>query len=166
MRLSELRMGGGGAFPPVPDWKTYKVGPHTPELENVQRMLSSLGLKVIRTSEEKYKTEQRNSWFGWRARNKTCFQDPWIRNEVWRFDRNQVSMADRPVLIRNLLMRGMKPGFALAVVTAGECYNIGQRAPSLETDVLSHLEDIRYIFSLGIHYYLESKNDHGHHWGN
>ena len=61
MRLSELRMGGGGAFPPVPDWKTYKVGPHTPELENVQRMLSSLGLKVIRTSEEKYKTEQRNS---------------------------------------------------------------------------------------------------------
>ena len=43
-------MGGGGAFPPVPDWKTYKVGPHTPELENVQRMLSSLGLKVIRIS--------------------------------------------------------------------------------------------------------------------
>ena len=39
---------------------------------------------------------------------------------MWRFDRNQVSMADRPVLIRNLLMRGMKPGFALAVVTAGE----------------------------------------------
>ena len=53
MRLSELRMGGGGAFPPVPDWKTYKVGPHTPELENVQRMLSSLGLKVGRTLEEK-----------------------------------------------------------------------------------------------------------------
>merc|ERR1712156_950014 len=96
---------GGGEMPyKVPDWKIYQVGNHTPELENVQRMLSSLGLK-----------------------------DPWIRNEVWRFDRNQVSMADRPVLIRNLLMRGMKPGFALAVVTAG------------------------------IHYYLESKNDHGHH---
>ena len=43
---------------------------------------------------------------------------------MWRFDRNQVSMADRPVLIRNLLMRGMKPGFALAVVTAGECKTI------------------------------------------
>ena len=87
---------------------------------------------------------------------------------MWRFDRNQVSMADRPVLIRNLLMRGMKPGFALAVVTAGEFKKIwaiehqmcGQ---SLETDVLSHLEDIRYLFSSGIHYYLESKNDHGHH---
>ena len=39
-------MGGGGHFPPVPDWKTYKVGPHTPELEQVQRMLSSMGLKV------------------------------------------------------------------------------------------------------------------------
>ena len=52
---------------------------------------------------------------------------------MWRFDRNQVSMADRPVLIRNLLMRGMKPGFALAVVTAGECYNIGHRAPNVWT---------------------------------
>ena len=60
MRLSELRMGGGGAFPPVPDWKTYKVGPHTPELENVQRMLSSLGLKVIKEHHKrKSKTEQR-----------------------------------------------------------------------------------------------------------
>lgn len=37
---------GGGALPPVPDWKSYKVGPHTPELEKVQRMLKSLGLKV------------------------------------------------------------------------------------------------------------------------
>ena len=38
----------GGDFPPIPDWKTYKVGPHTPELEQVQRMLSSMGLKVMR----------------------------------------------------------------------------------------------------------------------
>ena len=30
----------------VPDWKIYQVGKHTPELEQVQRMLSSLGLKV------------------------------------------------------------------------------------------------------------------------
>ena len=37
---------GGGALPPVPDWKSYKVGPHTPELEQVQRMLASMGLKV------------------------------------------------------------------------------------------------------------------------
>ena len=30
----------------VPDWKIYQVGKHTPELEQVQRMLGSLGLKV------------------------------------------------------------------------------------------------------------------------
>ena len=30
----------------IPDWKIYQVGKHTPELEQVQRMLSSLGLKV------------------------------------------------------------------------------------------------------------------------
>jgi len=85
----------------VPDWKIYQVGKHTPELEQVQRMLGSLGLK-----------------------------DPWIRNEVWRFDRRQPDMADRPVLVRRLLTRGMLPGFCIAVVTAG------------------------------IHYYLESKHSH------
>ena len=37
---------GGGALPPVPDWKSYKVGSHTPELEQVQKMLKSMGLKV------------------------------------------------------------------------------------------------------------------------
>ena len=46
-------------------------------------------------------------------------QDPWLRNEVWRFDRRQPDMADRPVLIRRLLTRGLVPGFSLAVVTAG-----------------------------------------------
>eukprot|EP00088_Acartia_fossae_P009303 TRINITY_DN14496_c0_g1_i1.p1 TRINITY_DN14496_c0_g1~~TRINITY_DN14496_c0_g1_i1.p1 ORF type:complete len:107 (+),score=21.13 TRINITY_DN14496_c0_g1_i1:30-323(+) len=97
-------MGGGGPLPAVPDWKTYKVGPHTPELEHVQRMLKSLGLK-----------------------------DPWARNEVWRYDRNQFGMADRSVQIKRLVSRGFFPGLGLAVVTAG------------------------------IHYFLESKNDHGHH---
>ena len=37
---------GGGALPPVPDWKSYQVGSHTPELEKVQKMLKSMGLKV------------------------------------------------------------------------------------------------------------------------
>jgi len=94
----------GGAFPPVPDWKIYKVGPNTPELEQCQRMLSSLGLK-----------------------------DPWIRNEVWRYDRNQPTMADTNVLKKRLASRGVFPGFCIALVTAG------------------------------IHYYFESKKDHGHH---
>ena len=37
---------GGAPLPPVPDWKSYQVGSHTPELEKVQRMLKSMGLKV------------------------------------------------------------------------------------------------------------------------
>ena len=55
-------MGGDGhGFPyKVTDWKAYKVGAHTPELEHVERMLKSLGLK-----------------------------DPWLRNEVWRYDNRQ-----------------------------------------------------------------------------
>ena len=48
-------MGGGGIFPEIPYWIIYRVGPHTPELAQNVRMLSSLGLK-----------------------------DPWACNEVWR----------------------------------------------------------------------------------
>ena len=111
---------GGGEMPyKIPDWKTYQVGKHTPELEQVQRMLSSLGLKV--------------SWSLIIISDRTLIillQDPWIRNEVWRFDRRMPDMADRPVLVRRLLTRGMLPGFCIAVVTAG------------------------------IHYYLESKHSH------
>ena len=38
---------GGGDLPHIPDWRTYTVGEHTPELLKTQRMLKSLGLKVI-----------------------------------------------------------------------------------------------------------------------
>ncbi|BFZ15694.1 hypothetical protein BsWGS_18733 [Bradybaena similaris] len=50
-------MGGGGHELPheIPDWKSYKVD-GIPELEQLQRRLGALGLK-----------------------------DPWIRNEVWRY---------------------------------------------------------------------------------
>ena len=37
---------GGDAMPKVPDWRSYQVGSHTPELQQVERMLKSLGLKV------------------------------------------------------------------------------------------------------------------------
>ena len=104
----------------VPDWKIYQVGKHTPELEQVQRMLSSLGLKVSWSCSNILE----------RGEIIVMFQDPWIRNEVWRFDRRMPDMADRPVLVRRLLTRGMLPGFCIAVVTAG------------------------------IHYYLESKHSH------
>ena len=79
-------MGGGDFHYKVPDWKTYKVGPHTPELENVQRMLKSLGLKVLfHYSENLYSLLD-------------IFvhsQDPWLRNEVWRFDRRTPMGWDR-----------------------------------------------------------------------
>ena len=45
--LSSDIMGGGEMPYKVPDWKIYQVGKHTPELEQVQRMLSSMGLKVM-----------------------------------------------------------------------------------------------------------------------
>ena len=69
-------MGGGSIFPDIPGWIIYKVRPHTPVLEQNDRMLSSLGLK-----------------------------DPWASNEVWRYDRRYLGMADRPVLVRRLLSR-------------------------------------------------------------
>ena len=103
-------MGGGGNFPEVPDWRIYKVGPHTPELEQNARMLSSLGLK-----------------------------DPWARNEVWRFDRRNLGMADRPVLIRRLLSRGFFPGLGLAVVTAGTSEKVSVKLihiPSLQEFII------------------------------
>ena len=105
---------GGGALPPVPDWKSYQVGSHTPELEKVQKMLKSMGLKVGQDKIFMF-------YFGHirQAVQLLVPQDPWLRNEVWRFDRRQFGMADRPVLIRRLLSRGVVPGFSLAVVTAG-----------------------------------------------
>ena len=69
-------MGGGSIFPDIPGWIIYKVGPHTPVLEQNARMLSSLVLK-----------------------------DPWACNEVWGYDRRYLGMADRPVLVRRLLSR-------------------------------------------------------------
>merc|ERR1712130_1001947 len=86
----------GGAMPPVPDWKHYTVGSHTPELEYTQRMLKSMGLK-----------------------------DPWLRNEVWRYDRrnpNVVAAFEEEGLDRNTFVGGLKgsgTGLALACISAG-----------------------------------------------
>ncbi len=38
---------GGGEMPKIPDWKIYTIGEHVPELQHTQRMLKSVGLKVI-----------------------------------------------------------------------------------------------------------------------
>ncbi|XP_066952032.1 NADH dehydrogenase [ubiquinone] 1 beta subcomplex subunit 3 [Macrobrachium rosenbergii] len=78
-------MGGGGAPYKVPDWRIYKVE-NAPELVNVQRALASHGLK-----------------------------DPWLRNEVWRFDRTQFGTHGQR--IRLVLFRGLRWGLPLALAT-------------------------------------------------
>ena len=80
-------MGGGGTFPDIPDWRIYKVEPHTPELEQNAWMLLVSRIPEL------------------------------VMNEVWRFDKRNLGMADRPVLVRRLLSRGFFLGLGLAVVT-------------------------------------------------
>uniref|UniRef100_D7F2N1 NADH dehydrogenase [ubiquinone] 1 beta subcomplex subunit 3 n=1 Tax=Palaemon varians TaxID=647170 RepID=D7F2N1_PALVA len=78
-------MGGGEASYKVPDWKIYKVE-NAPELVNVQRALASHGLK-----------------------------DPWLRNEVWRYDRKQFGTHGER--FRLVLFRGFKYGLVAALAT-------------------------------------------------
>ncbi|XP_023331661.1 NADH dehydrogenase [ubiquinone] 1 beta subcomplex subunit 3 [Eurytemora carolleeae] len=96
---------GGGELPHIPDWRTYTVGEHTPELLKTQRMLKSLGLK-----------------------------DPWLRNEVWRYDQRNPALGGtmKQRIIGSLGFRGLKYGLVIAVVTAG------------------------------VHRFLNSHDDHGH----
>lgn len=75
----------GGGDFKIPDWRIYKVE-NAPELMETQRALASHGLR-----------------------------DPWIRNEVWRYDRTQFGThAQR---FRLVLFRGFKWGLAAAVAT-------------------------------------------------
>ena len=49
------------------------------------------------------------------------FQDPWVRNEVWRYDRRlPVNVAYGEKVKQMMGFRGLKYGIALAVVTAGQ----------------------------------------------
>jgi len=82
-------MGGGGPLPyKVPHWTKYKVGDHTPELQALEKKLAALGLK-----------------------------DPWIRNEVWRFDRGYT--LSKWAKAKMLLSRGAVVGITLGVISAG-----------------------------------------------
>jgi len=78
----------GGHKLHIPDHSIYKVNEHTPELLDLQRKLAEKGLK-----------------------------DPWIRNEVWRYD-----MRDRIVTNEYkafaVLLRGVLPGLMLAIPSA------------------------------------------------
>lgn len=92
-------MGGGGhghghGQPyTVPDYRIYKVS-DIPELVAVENALAAKGLK-----------------------------DPWLRNEVWRYDRKIFGTESSRV--KALIFRGFKTGFAAFVVTmiGTEIYN-------------------------------------------
>ena len=89
-QLTDILRGGGGRGPKlvIPDYKIYQVNEHTPELQALEKKLAERGLK-----------------------------DPWIRNEVWRYD-----MRDRCVTNEmkgiHLVFRGFIPGLILAVGSA------------------------------------------------
>ncbi|XP_063218354.1 NADH dehydrogenase [ubiquinone] 1 beta subcomplex subunit 3 [Bacillus rossius redtenbacheri] len=69
----------------IPDWRIYKVE-SSPELMEVKRLLAQKGLK-----------------------------DPWLRNEVWRYDRSQFAHPTQNW--RRVFMRGFWPGLGLTVLT-------------------------------------------------
>merc|ERR1712242_440879 len=71
----------------IPDYKMYKVGEHTPHLMKVQKALAEKGLK-----------------------------DPWLRNEVWRYDTNYMLLHPGHRWI--WLFRGILPGIVLGYALA------------------------------------------------
>ena len=73
---------------PIPDYKQYTVGEHTPELLKLEKMLAEKGLK-----------------------------DPWIRNNAWRYDMRD-KMCDSPARGLQLITRGIIPGAILGFVAA------------------------------------------------
>merc|ERR1712002_814800 len=80
------KMGGGGAPDyKIPDWRIYKVEDAAPLMET-KRALASHGLK-----------------------------DPWIRNEVWRYNVDQFGTHNQRITIA--FFRGFKWGLAAAVAT-------------------------------------------------
>ncbi|XP_035901148.1 NADH dehydrogenase [ubiquinone] 1 beta subcomplex subunit 3 [Anopheles stephensi] len=86
---------GHGHGPPykVPDASIYKVA-DAPELVEVERALARRGLK-----------------------------DPWLRNEVWRYNVKQFS-THRSRLV-TFLFKGFPLGFAAFVATIGVEYALG-----------------------------------------
>lgn len=71
----------------IPDYKIYKVDKHTPELQELERKLAEKGLK-----------------------------DPWIRNEVWRYD-----MRERLTNFRGGTLLSITRGFIPGVILGGVC---------------------------------------------
>lgn len=78
-------MGGDSEPYKIPDYRIYKVA-NVPELAQVERALAAQGLK-----------------------------DPWLRNEVWRFDRTQWGTPKQRWSL--VFFRGFKYGFGAFIFT-------------------------------------------------
>merc|ERR1712179_451561 len=76
---------GGGVEYKVPDWRIYKVADAPPLIET-QKALASHGLK-----------------------------DPWLRNEVWRY--NEAQWGNHNGRLFTAFFRGWKWGLGLAIAT-------------------------------------------------
>ncbi|CAG0923463.1 unnamed protein product [Notodromas monacha] len=92
--LCAMGHGHGANIPKVPDYKAFVVGDHTPDLRVLQSRLAMHGLK-----------------------------DPWIRNEVFRFD--ITNYGDLRQKRKSVYLRGMRTGFILAGVTVALEYIFG-----------------------------------------
>ena len=86
----KITMGGANKVE-IPDYKTQTVGAHTPELKDLQERLARRGLK-----------------------------DPWLRNEVWRYD-NRVATK------RQAVMKLIRPKMALVGLGVALVTNAAQR---------------------------------------
>jgi len=82
----------------IPDYKIYKVE-NIPELLRTKKALEAQGLR-----------------------------DPWLRNEVWRYDIQQFGSASQR--IRLVFFRGFKFGFAAFVGTMAATYAYDAAFPS------------------------------------
>ena len=81
-------LGGHAVKLDIPDYKVYQVNEHTPKLQALEKKLAEKGLK-----------------------------DPWIRNEVWRYDmRDQIADNRRRGI--QIIFRGFLPGLVLAIATS------------------------------------------------
>jgi len=88
MKLTDILRGGGNQKIVIPDYKIYQVNEHTPELQALEKKLAERGLK-----------------------------DPWIRNEVWRYDMRDRCMTNE-LKGFHVIFRGFIPGLILAVGSA------------------------------------------------
>ena len=88
----------------IPDYRIYHVGDHTPRLQKIEKLLAAKGLK-----------------------------DPWIRNEVWRYD-ERMHGTPRSKILQTFGLGGR--GFAIGkVILFWLLFRVFARPPPLDAHV-------------------------------